>query len=158
MTREESNELIDMLTIIKGQAIKSNNDTAIINIKIDSLNFVVDKAIKAIEEKLCEDCISRTEAMKPFLKPYEPENPEKWCSFEVKNYLSDLPSVQPKQRTGKWVESDIPYESYVCSECGGACWYYDCLAMVAKSRFCPNCGAMMDVSEPVPLIEQRFQK
>ena len=51
MTREESKELIDMLTIIKGQAIKSNNDTAIINIKIDSFNFVVDKAIKAIEQE-----------------------------------------------------------------------------------------------------------
>ena len=48
-----------------------------------------------------------------------------------------------KQIAGKWVKSDIPQEKYVCSACGGACWYYDFKGDVAKSRFCPNCGARM---------------
>lgn len=48
---------------------------------------------------------------------------------------------------GKWIKSDIPCEEYVYSECGGACWYYDYRATVAKSRYCPNCGAKMDFED-----------
>lgn len=48
-----------------------------------------------------------------------------------------------KQREGTWEKSDISGEKYVCSECGGACWYYDFEGDVAKSKFCPNCGAKM---------------
>ena len=44
---------------------------------------------------------------------------------------------------GHWIKSNIPNEKYVCSECGGACWYYDYQADVAKSRYCPNCGCRM---------------
>ena len=44
---------------------------------------------------------------------------------------------------GHWIKSNKPNEKYVCSECGGGCWYYDYQADVAKSRYCPNCGADM---------------
>ena len=47
-------------------------------------------------------------------------------------------------RHGEWVESDIPCERYICSVCGGACWYYDHGGEVAKSAYCPNCGTKMD--------------
>lgn len=47
-------------------------------------------------------------------------------------------------RRGRWIVSRIPGEKYVCSECGGACWYYDYQGVVAKSRYCPNCGARME--------------
>ena len=47
-------------------------------------------------------------------------------------------------RHGRWLKSDIPHEKFVCSECGGACWYYDYEGDVARSRYCPNCGAKMD--------------
>lgn len=55
IAKAESNELIDMLTMIKGQAVKNNNDTIIKNIKIDSLKFVIDKVIKALEPKMKGD-------------------------------------------------------------------------------------------------------
>lgn len=71
-------------------------------------------------------------------------------------YFDDRPSCPPKRKAerlynagyrkqseGEWVQSDIPQEKYVCSVCGGACWYYDYQGEVAKSRFCPNCGAKM---------------
>ena len=48
-----------------------------------------------------------------------------------------------RSKKGHWEKSDIPNEKYVCSECGGACWYYDYEGTVAKSKFCPNCGAKM---------------
>lgn len=61
--------------------------------------------------------------------------------FEYKGKRHNLRVV----RSGKWIDSNIPDEKkYVCSECGGACWYYDYQGDVAKSRYCPNCGARMD--------------
>lgn len=54
-------------------------------------------------------------------------------------------TAQPK--IGHWIKSEVPNEEYVCSECGGACWYYDVGKGVAKSRFCPNCGTKMQEVE-----------
>ena len=48
------------------------------------------------------------------------------------------------QKRGKWIPSEIPCEMYVCSECGGSCWYYDVHKTVSKSAYCPNCGAKME--------------
>lgn len=48
---------------------------------------------------------------------------------------------------GCWEVSDTPCERFECSECGGGCWYYDYQGDVAKSRYCPNCGAKMDKGE-----------
>ena len=48
---------------------------------------------------------------------------------------------------GKWIPSPITCEDFVCSECGGGCWYYDASKYVAKSNFCPNCGADMRSNE-----------
>lgn len=44
---------------------------------------------------------------------------------------------------GHWV---MPKESYgfVCSVCGGSCWYYDYDQTIGESNYCPNCGAKMD--------------
>lgn len=55
-----------------------------------------------------------------------------------------LEYVRQEPPTGHWIKSNIPNEKYVCSECGGGCWYYDYQADVAKSRYCPNCGAKME--------------
>lgn len=44
---------------------------------------------------------------------------------------------------GNWEKSHIPGEEYKCSVCGGAAWYYDYRGTIAKSFFCPNCGADM---------------
>lgn len=57
----------------------------------------------------------------------------------IETILTDAQEV----RRGRWIESEIENEKYVCSVCGGACWYYDYEGDVAKSNFCPNCGADM---------------
>ena len=41
-------EIVDMLKLLKEQAVKSCNDTAIIDVKKDSFDFVMDSAIKAL--------------------------------------------------------------------------------------------------------------
>ena len=61
----------------------------------------------------------------------------------VERKLKEINERPRAQKIGYWKESDIPNEKYVCSECGGASWYYDYQADVVKSRFCPNCGAKM---------------
>lgn len=72
------------------------------------------------------------------------------CSHHVKSNDSatDVTCGSEKAaetvKCGRWEKSDIPDEKFVCSECGGACWYYDYEGDVAKSRYCPNCGARME--------------
>ena len=65
----------------------------------------------------------------------------------IEKAVNSVPSVTPEQKTGHWIESDDPIEKYTCSNCGGACWYYDYRGTVAKSNYCPNCGAKMEVQE-----------
>jgi hypothetical protein len=45
----DNRETIEMLKILKRQALKSHNDTAVLEVKIDSFNFVLDEAIEALE-------------------------------------------------------------------------------------------------------------
>ena len=47
------------------------------------------------------------------------------------------------EKTGRWIPSPYPEEKYICSNCGGACWYYDVMKTVKQSKYCPNCGAHM---------------
>lgn len=56
MTRKET---IEMLKILKKQALSSCNDTVIIDVKKDSFIFVINMSIKALEQEPCEDAISR---------------------------------------------------------------------------------------------------
>lgn len=53
-----------------------------------------------------------------------------------------LPSVTPKQKTGKWKLLSCTYGHgcvYTCSECGETEFYV--------SNYCPNCRAKMEVEE-----------
>ena len=50
MTHKE--EVITMLKALKEQSLKSCKDTAILDVNIDSFNFVIDEAIKALEQEL----------------------------------------------------------------------------------------------------------
>ena len=115
-------------------------------------------ASKWNELKDCDDCISRAEAIKymygivDVIKYYHPHSTAKNVLFsEVIAKLKDVPSVTPQpkepQRVGQWIRANDPNERYNCSNCGGACWYYDYWGTVAKSNYCPNCGAKMEVQE-----------
>ena len=48
------------------------------------------------------------------------------------------------ERNGVWQRSETPCEEYVCSECGAPAWYYDVSKCVARSQYCPSCGARMN--------------
>ena len=70
------------------------------------------------------------------------EMPECTCEFCGIPDIATMNEAEPIH--AHWKESDIPCEEYVCSNCGGACWYLDYEGDVAKSNYCPNCGAKMD--------------
>lgn len=66
---------------------------------------------------------------------------------EINEVLNSMPSVQPKQKTGRWIDNTVAFYRE-CSECG---------ALVTnriekiflhlegkKLNYCPNCGAKME--------------
>ena len=54
-----------------------------------------------------------------------------------KKILAGIPSIEPKQKTGTWVESKDSDDWY-CSECKFKMPWKD-----QKTSYCPNCGAEM---------------
>lgn len=64
--------------------------------------------------------------------------------LEAVDRIMDLPSVNPQPKTGHWIaeeNEEMETIGYYCSECD--------LPMETENqtRFCPNCGAKMEVSE-----------
>lgn len=93
---------------------------------------------------LMYDMETVNKAMTEAARLYDPKRP----SIRVKRVLDIFAGIKPVEVApvahGRWEKSDIPHEKYRCSVCGGACWYYDYEADVARSCYCPNCGAIMD--------------
>ena len=86
-------------------------------------------AIKALEQEPCDDCISREAAicLADELKDDLPDDDRlsdmvmshNEGVLEYQTKLSLLPSVQPKQRTGQWIERcDGIGRWWECSQCG----------------------------------------
>lgn len=57
----------------------------------DDIDTAIEMAIQALEQEPCEDCISRQEAIKPFLV----DATEEWTSADIVKYLKSLLSVMP---------------------------------------------------------------
>jgi hypothetical protein len=88
----------------------------------------------------CVDAISREEMLKYqyYLhgKMSNEENHKLW------QFIKSLPSVTPKQKTGKWNVlgyDDPSVRMYKCSECH--------MKITLKFNYCPNCGAKMESEE-----------
>ena len=86
------------------------------------------------------DLISKKELYHKISEAYSKGHLSWGANEVIKDIIGECDPVEKK---GEWIDSDIPNEKYVCSNCGGACWYYDYEGEVAKSNFCPNCGADM---------------
>lgn len=88
----------------------------------------------------CEDCISRQAAVDCF-KKWQPYMATRLLDFEKE--LSELPSVTPQPKMGKWIIID-DCEQFIakCSECGRI----EDSRMISKYPYC-HCGAKMEVGE-----------
>lgn len=74
----------------------------------------LDMAIKALEQEIDEDAISRE---------------------LVNEFIDSIPPIIPQQKSGRWIHFS---QSDDCSECGWSTGKY-----VSPSNYCPNCGCRM---------------
>lgn len=81
-----------------------------------------------ISRRAAIECL-KTKIAEMFFKETAEKNVEKW--------LNELPTVQPEQKIGRWIEycGDLH-----CSVCGFRNSDHYCLG---KGIACPNCGAFM---------------
>lgn len=102
-------------------------------------------AIKALEQKPCEDAVSRTEVLKLV----------RFNAFHVKSQIKaieNMPSVTPQEpRKGHWIKHNTPNGTYYydCSLCGcvAPCTETADSYLWKLSNFCPDCGAKMNKEE-----------
>lgn len=95
----------------------------------------------AIKKQSSGDLISRAEAIKAIdekAKRIKNEDTLNGLAGAV-GILFDLPSVNPQEPTGYWIENAPEYQNidppYICSECGNF--------HLRKTNYCDQCGARM---------------
>lgn len=91
-------------------------------------------AIKALQQNPCEDAISRQAVIEITVET---------GALETQHRVMNLPSVQPKAKTGKWLHRNDDYNDWSeCSECG----YGDEgeVKFGEETPYCPYCGAKME--------------
>lgn len=104
----------------------------------DETNYI----IKALEQKPCEDAISR-QAVLDLCKSLIDKSDLVDVAYEVRR----LPSVQPTRKRGKWIHRSIIngdniIDMHYCSECGEE-FSYDAETGVCITNYkiCPKCGS-----------------
>lgn len=109
------------------------------------------KALKALEQEPCEDCVGRQAVLVAMRNNYrdggrdiDGDYVEGNYSKKLYNAIISLPSVTPQPKTGHWVDKTMQSACGViiynieCSECGEPSGLSHTLA-----KYCPNCGAKM---------------
>lgn len=124
MSREEAIDLLDNLIGMVEDNHKSDYDTAL------------QMGIKALEQEPCEDVISRQAVLD--ITWEEPSYTDALNVLtEVRDKVKELPSVNPQEKTGHWIDRDVyDADRWKCSECGRTEPY--------KEDYCPKCGAKMN--------------
>ena len=90
----------------------------------------------ALEQESCDDCISRKEVIQIINDfSYKNEHEETLINERIKN----LPSIQPKPKTGHWINKYHEVFKYYCDKCG--------TGSDLRTPYCPNCGAKMESEE-----------
>lgn len=103
-------------------------------------------AIKALKQQMCEDAVSREDALMALTGEWTESTDELIHRFIRR--IKNLPSVNP-QRTGHWIEvakySDGKHE-IKCSECESHIFdrgHANSYVVKEKYKYCPRCGAKM---------------
>lgn len=99
-------------------------------------------AIKALEIELSGDAISRQAVLDAIEELKKIHFDRVVVLNKVRDRVLDLPSVNPQEKTGKWIK-DNPFLKPYCSECGKSCIGLHGFDYTV-SEYCPNCGARME--------------
>jgi Zn finger protein HypA/HybF involved in hydrogenase expression len=92
----------------------------------------------------CEDCISRTEALRlideerQHLLRLNMDGAEHIIVHHARRIIEDMPSVTPQQKRGKWIEDKSGI--YHCSNCNEEA-YWDTDYGQQRFNYCPECGS-----------------
>lgn len=116
--------------------------------KLNCTDCIIEKSDSFIKSCLeipntCEDAISRQAALDAFWKLNIELSPT--AIWTIQNMVKDVPSVSPQQRTGRWIQKEEegeaePFIIRECSEC-------HCVDGKPSYKYCPQCGAKMEVEE-----------
>lgn len=111
------------------------------NVFINGERDVLNKAIKALEQESCEDCISRQAAIDALMSVPDGN----WKSIRYVKEIELLPSVTPARKIGHWTKYQEPWggmQGWKCSNCRN---HYDVSSVytIIPYNYCPNCGAKM---------------
>ena len=116
----------------------------------DKLLLEVNKAIcnnlKALEQQPCGDCISRQAMLETQAKYAEYIGATKF--WQMRDDIKALPPVtpQPERKIGKWhLLDECSNEGWYCDQCHKKVFKADFSNTMKKYKFCPNCGAKMEV-------------
>lgn len=71
-------------------------------------------------------------------------------AIRVKNAIEQLPSAQPKRKTGRWLIRKFG-DTAQCSECG--MFFSDVYDLENSDAFCRHCGTKMEGLEVVKWAE-----
>jgi hypothetical protein len=150
MTREE---IIEGLKLLEDNMVYFDE---LLNDKGEYIDVheLLFEAIEVLEQKPCEDAISRADAIANIRILY-PDMPvvdimgarhkwsEKYQQYrDCEKILADLPSIQPKPKTGHWEMCEDADGIYgVCDICGTDA---DFTHYGKAYPYCPNCGAKME--------------
>lgn len=129
--------------------------------QIEDYREALEMAVKALEQKYCEDCISRELVLKHLksitmdTNPVHYENKDKWyhangfnsCKIGIEIYVENLEPVTPQPRAGREEPSKMGYWIRVdkgklkCSECDIV--HFIEQYPMGEIDWCPNCGTKM---------------
>lgn len=135
MTNKEAEKYADNMTY--RDAI--NNLMKARSIPYRKATFVkINELLKALEQQLSEDTISRQAALEPYQTLDNNDTISVWM---IRKNIEQIPPTTPQPKTGQWINGDS-----ICPCCGkdkyenlDADIYADW-----RPRFCPNCGAKME--------------
>lgn len=136
MTREERNiKLKHYITCLKcevsGKRCEPDCTTQFLAGNFGEIIENLEAISKIMEQQPCDDCISRQEAINCVTSNE--------FIYKIVEDIKSLPSVTPKEKTGKWIENAPEYQNidppYICSECGNM--------HLRKTNYCDQCGAKM---------------
>lgn len=128
MTREE----LKMMALVRESDVIDRTDGSEL---AKAFNYLWEKYV---EQKPCEDAISR-QAVLDIVDSYsESQSNVKDVTQDIISDIVALPPVTPQPKTGHWINIDGGVE---CDKCGK--WYPHALIAKNEIKFCSECGAKM---------------